>query len=305
MISYFSFIDCGSGSVGSQVNELNLIRQQLYEVEAQHVKIRGQYEDELARLRSEVHALRQGPPSSGPQHSASGSGSLGLLGISGLPPGAAAPFPDPYVAREHDRERDLQRQRERGLDRERLDSRDRDRDQRDRERDRERDTRERDRTTDQRDPKRFKSDRIKGDRTGKPLLHSLLNRSCHVWFIDLFSPSLSSGSMPKLPPPGNASASASTLPPPHHPQHAPYASSGPAATSPLTEQGPSAAGALVPISGPPGGGFPDDLDPHNVPPELKKEGSDWFAIFNPKVKRVLDVSLVHTLMHERCTLSSL
>jgi glucose repression regulatory protein TUP1 len=36
-----------------------------------------------------------------------------------------------------------------------------------------------------------------------------------------------------------------------------------------------------------------------VPPELKKEGSDWFAIFNPKVKRVLDVSLVHTLMHER------
>ena len=36
-----------------------------------------------------------------------------------------------------------------------------------------------------------------------------------------------------------------------------------------------------------------------MPPELKKEGSDWFAIFNPKVKRVLDVSLVHTLMHER------
>lgn len=46
--------------------------------------------------------------------------------------------------------------------------------------------------------------------------------------------------------------------------------------------------------------FPDDLDPHAVPPEFKKEGSDWFAIFNHKVKRVLDVSLVHTLMHERC-----
>ena len=45
--------------------------------------------------------------------------------------------------------------------------------------------------------------------------------------------------------------------------------------------------------------FPDDLDIHSVPPELKKEGSDWFAIFNPKVKRVLDVSLLHTLMHER------
>jgi len=41
------------------------------------------------------------------------------------------------------------------------------------------------------------------------------------------------------------------------------------------------------------------MDINNIPPELKKEGSDWFAIFNPKVKRVLDVSLVHTLMHER------
>jgi glucose repression regulatory protein TUP1 len=35
-----------------------------------------------------------------------------------------------------------------------------------------------------------------------------------------------------------------------------------------------------------------------VPPELKKDGSDWFAVFNPKVKRVLDVNLVHTLIHE-------
>ena len=47
----------------------------------------------------------------------------------------------------------------------------------------------------------------------------------------------------------------------------------------------------------------DDLDIHSVAPELKMEGSDWFAIFNPKVKRVLDVSLVHTLMHERCIFS--
>ena len=40
-----------------------------------------------------------------------------------------------------------------------------------------------------------------------------------------------------------------------------------------------------------------DLD---VLPEFKKEGNDWFAIFNPKVKRELDVNLVHTLEHERC-----
>lgn len=54
------------------------------------------------------------------------------------------------------------------------------------------------------------------------------------------------------------------------------------------------------------------LDPHTVPPELKKEGSDWFAIFNPSPGvgkdgagpggRRLDVDLVHTLMHERSVL---
>ena len=51
------------------------------------------------------------------------------------------------------------------------------------------------------------------------------------------------------------------------------------------------------------------MDPHSVPPELKNEGADWFAIFNPAPlgpgdapgtkKRTLDVQLVHTLMHER------
>lgn len=57
-------------------------------------------------------------------------------------------------------------------------------------------------------------------------------------------------------------------------------------------------GLLAPISE--NSSFLDDLDPLSVPPELKREGSDWFAIFNPKIKRVLDVNLVHTLHHERC-----
>jgi len=65
--------------------------------------------------------------------------------------------------------------------------------------------------------------------------------------------------------------------------------------------GSSAGAGAGGLGGPPAPtSFPDDLDIHSVAPELKKEGSDWFAIFNPKVKRVLDVSLVHTLMHERC-----
>lgn len=48
------------------------------------------------------------------------------------------------------------------------------------------------------------------------------------------------------------------------------------------------------------GVLPKDLDIRTIPHEYKREGSDWYVVFNPKVKRVLDVQLVHTLMHERC-----
>ncbi|CAG8449097.1 6172_t:CDS:10 [Ambispora leptoticha] len=40
-----------------------------------------------------------------------------------------------------------------------------------------------------------------------------------------------------------------------------------------------------------------DMDPESISPAFKKEGQDWFAIFNPKVHRLLDVDLVHTLDH--------
>jgi glucose repression regulatory protein TUP1 len=41
----------------------------------------------------------------------------------------------------------------------------------------------------------------------------------------------------------------------------------------------------------------DDLTLQNVPPEFRKEGSDWYAVYNPKVKKSLDVNLVHTFNH--------
>lgn len=41
-----------------------------------------------------------------------------------------------------------------------------------------------------------------------------------------------------------------------------------------------------------------DLDPDNVSRELKKEGSDWVAVWSSQSKKMLDVSLVHTLNHE-------
>jgi glucose repression regulatory protein TUP1 len=41
-----------------------------------------------------------------------------------------------------------------------------------------------------------------------------------------------------------------------------------------------------------------DLDPENVSRELKKEGSDWFAVWSSQSKKQLEISLVHTLSHE-------
>ena len=41
-----------------------------------------------------------------------------------------------------------------------------------------------------------------------------------------------------------------------------------------------------------------DLAPELLPPNQKREGDDWFAVFNPRVPRVLDVELLHTLQHE-------
>ena len=41
-----------------------------------------------------------------------------------------------------------------------------------------------------------------------------------------------------------------------------------------------------------------ELDPDRLPQHLRREGNDWFAVFNPRVQRVLDVDLVHTLTHQ-------
>jgi glucose repression regulatory protein TUP1 len=48
---------------------------------------------------------------------------------------------------------------------------------------------------------------------------------------------------------------------------------------------------------PPVGNNLADLDPERIPASGKKEGPDWFALFNPRVPRLLDVDLVHTLEH--------
>lgn len=42
---------------------------------------------------------------------------------------------------------------------------------------------------------------------------------------------------------------------------------------------------------------PEEFTLQSVPPEYRKEGPDWFAVFNPKLKKALDINLVHTFNH--------
>ena len=133
------------------------------------------------------------------------------------------------------------------------------------------------------EPKRIKTEHMEGDRPGKQFHHSSTRSPPPHGYRTLFSPSLSAtdhslvpGPTPKFPAPAG----------PGNPQPSAPAEPTPASSS------------LHPVNNTSSGGqSPGDPDPHNVPPELKEE--DWSVVFNPKVKRVLDVALVHTLMHER------
>ncbi|TIA96393.1 hypothetical protein E3P95_03305, partial [Wallemia ichthyophaga] len=42
----------------------------------------------------------------------------------------------------------------------------------------------------------------------------------------------------------------------------------------------------------------DFTDVDSFPNEFRKDGSDWLAIYNPQLKRNMDVSLIHNLVHE-------
>jgi len=87
-------------------------------------------------------------------------------------------------------------------------------------------------------------------------------------------------------------ASSSGMPPNGAPGSVqPQKRTKPNVTAPPPGTRPSSKPGSVPTSS----SFDMDLD--NIPPGYKKEGTDWFALFNPKVPRVLDVDLVHTLEH--------
>ncbi|KIJ38894.1 hypothetical protein M422DRAFT_60773 [Sphaerobolus stellatus SS14] len=320
--------------ISGQVNELSMIKNHIYQLEERHKIVKQSYDEELSRLRRELEAARQGiavppgvyrplsgrmPSESGPRDPGSAdAGPRTAIPVSapGNPP-PGYPYPD-YRDRDRgrERERDIDRERERdprererdhmrervsldrmGLDRERI--------ERERLMDRER---ERDRVERERETGRERERDVKRkDRERKP---------------DYYGP-------PGAPVKGGATGPGSPHPHPHgfhpnmgqgatdsrkHPMPVVYDDAGPLPSP----QGPPPnngmglvgngigrnvggmggnVGGSVPFHTP--GTFPDEFDPNTTPPELKKEGPDWLAVFSKHVpQRRLDVNLLHTLDHE-------
>ncbi|KAJ6589326.1 WD40-repeat-containing domain protein [Mycena capillaripes] len=194
-------------TITSQADELEKIRQALHELEAQHNKVRQQYEYEVRMLRSEAQTSRQQPRPSSAIATLS-SPSIFMGGPS------HSPVMDPHGVSARDREN----------------------------RDRERDI-QRARFLDQGSNKRIKLDQPESNR------------------LPLIGPG-SSPSSRRAPTP------AAPVPPPPASQHT-YMND-----------------------------FLNNLELSAIHSDWKKEGNDWFVIYNPKVKRTLDVSLIHTFIHE-------
>jgi glucose repression regulatory protein TUP1 len=98
--------------VTSQLSEINGIRRSLYDLEAQHGKVRQHYEDEISRLRAEITNLRLGTPRT--------ASSLVPPGIPGLSPpnpnNTHAPSGSATIMDTLLRDRDRGRTKERGRD---------------------------------------------------------------------------------------------------------------------------------------------------------------------------------------------
>ncbi|KAI9266657.1 WD40-repeat-containing domain protein [Phascolomyces articulosus] len=90
----------------------------------------------------------------------------------------------------------------------------------------------------------------------------------------------SASSMNGPPMPSAASGGPSGGPPPPPPGN-----NAMVAQRPKNQMGPSTPVGLA------------DVDPDNVPPNMKVEGRDWFALFNPKTTRYLKVDLLHSIDH--------
>ncbi|KDN45299.1 WD40 repeat-like protein [Tilletiaria anomala UBC 951] len=274
--------------ISNQVGEVQRMQQHIVELEKRHSAMAGQYEEEIKRLRNmlDVRASSVGPPPHmGPPGTAriDSSAEMRERERDGGAPHLPLSFDRRAAASAAEEERMNGYEREQG-------ERDRDRDGRpfggpekrmriERERDREWDRDSlRDREVRERELTSGSTGKGNGRSggAGSPIPssnHSASGKdSARYGAVSAASPR----GLPLM--------------------HGRHASPGRERGSMLPTGGEQAAAAVV--AGNASLANLSDLDPDEVPKDLKKEGSDWLAIFNPKVKRVLDVNLVHTLMHE-------
>ncbi|EPB82929.1 glucose repression regulatory protein TUP1 [Mucor circinelloides 1006PhL] len=107
------------------------------------------------------------------------------------------------------------------------------------------------------------------------------------------------------PPSGPPRPSSAVAGPPHPSAGTPYMNGGSPLPSNAPPPPPSSQLASTPVKS---GAGPlvsnssasealGDINPENVPANMKVEGQDWFALFNPKATRYLKVDLLHTFDH--------
>ncbi|KAF7316018.1 Chromatin associated protein [Mycena indigotica] len=234
--------------VNTQINELNIIRQALYELEAQHGKLCTRYEEEIAHLRAELQASRSAGPG---------------LGGPGIPADRA---------RDGDRERERDRGGVRDAKRLRL-------------------TKEHD----------------------SP--HALSRTAPPPKVFDIHARQTSRGiSLLGAESPGRPMTAASTSA-----HRLPDHSHLPLPPMPLLRSGAASTSGLALMPAPereketdkergdrerdreeePFPAWVDGLDIASLPADMKKEGADWFAVWNPRIRprRLESVQLLHTFAH--------
>ncbi|KAK4694512.1 general transcriptional corepressor TUP1, partial [Lecanoromycetidae sp. Uapishka_2] len=239
-------------SMASQMQEMELVRQKVYELERNQIQIKQRYEEDVARLRHEIEA-RGGPPShvgvsglpphggvSQPAPPAIGHGPSNLFGgIMANPPGQGNPGLVPPT-------QDPQQQPQQGPPPHPMSQ----------------------------PPQGLQQGPYQGNYPQPPLVNGYGSQA-QIASPGPGKPRTNRGPL------GHAST-------PQQSQSMPYPGASPqmGRPSPPPQQFHNVGNVLA------------DLDPDQMRSDQKREGTDWFAVFNPNVRRSLDVDLVHNLVHE-------